>query len=136
MALDKKSVEPVVEKIKDFFKDLLKPNMTLEKIAEVASPRLDEIISKNEEKGLKYSAGKFNVKCLDDEHFGLEFEMYFKDSEGKWYTTGNESEPRKAELLDPKVWQTLQSLKVITFPIENSKEEKVAEPAKLDAPKE
>ncbi len=135
MALDKKSVEMVVETVKDFFKNLLKPDMTLDTIAEVASPRLDEIISKNEEKGLKYSAGKFTVKCLDEDHFGLEFEMYFKDADGKWYKTGNESEPRDSELLDPKAWQTLQSLKVITFPIENSKEEKAEETPAIEAPK-
>ena len=119
MALDKKSVEMVVESVKGFFEDLLKPNMTLEKIAEVASPRLDEIINNNEAKGNKFSAGKFSVKYLDEKNFQLEFEMYFKDTEGKWYKSANESEPRDAaKLLDPKAWETLKALKVITFPIE------------------
>ena len=118
MALDKKSVEMVVESVKNFFEDFLKPNMSLEKIAEVASPRLDKLIEENEAKGNKFSAGKFSVKYLDEKNFQLEFEMYFKDSEGKWYKSANESEPREAKLLDPKAWQTLQALKVITFPIE------------------
>jgi len=85
MALDKKSIDMAVESVKDFFKNLLNPNMTLEDIADVASPRLDELIQKHEEKGLAYSAGKFHIKYADDKHFQLEFEMYFKDKEGNWY---------------------------------------------------
>ena len=118
MALDKKSIDMAVESVKDFFKNLLNPNMTLEDIADVASPRLDELIHKHEEKGLAYSAGKFHIKYADEQHFQLEFEMYFKDKEGKWHKVANESELRELKLLEEGASKTLAKLKVITFPIE------------------
>ena len=84
MALENKieKVGELVDAIKNFFVDLFRPDMTLEKISDVASPRLDDMIKKYEERGLKYSAGKFHVKYADEKHFQLEFEMYFQDVEG------------------------------------------------------
>lgn len=107
-----------VESVKDFFKNLLKPNMKIEDIKEVAMPRLTELIEKNEKNGLQYSAGKFHVKYADEEHFQLEFEMYFKDDEDKWHKVANESERREFDLLEDGSAKTLKALKVVTFPIE------------------
>ena len=107
-----------VESVKDFFKNLLKPNMKIEDIKEVAMPRLTELIEKNEKNGLQYSAGKFHVKYADEEHFQLEFEMYFKDAEDKWHKVANESELREFDLLEAGSAKTLKALKVVTFPIE------------------
>jgi len=107
-----------VESVKDFFKNLINPNMTLEDIADVASPRLDELIRKHEADGLTYSAGKFHIKYADEKHFQLEFEMYFKDKEDKWQKVANESELRELKLLEEGASKTLSKLKVITFPIE------------------
>ena len=107
-----------VESVKDFFKNFINPNMTLEDIADVASPRLDELILKHETNGLTYSAGKFHIKYADEKHFQLEFEMYFKDNEGKWHKVANESELRELKLLEEGAAKTLAKLKVITFPIE------------------
>ncbi len=118
MALDKKSIDMAVESVKDFFKNLLNPNMTLEDIADVASPRLDELIRKHEENGLAYSAGKFHIKYADEKHFQLEFETYFKGKDGKWRKVANESELRELKLLEEGARKTLEKLKVITFPIE------------------
>ena len=106
-----------VDAAKDFFHELVYPNMTIEKIAEVAAPRLDEMIEENEEKGLKYSAGKFKIEYVDEEHFTMAFEMYFKDADGKWYKSASASDPRGAELLDIGSWKTLQALKTVEFPI-------------------
>ncbi|MBR4903207.1 MAG: hypothetical protein IKZ53_00885 [Selenomonadaceae bacterium] len=120
MALEKKieMVADLVEVAKNFFVDFFRPDMTLEKISEVVSPRLDEMIKKQERNGLKYSAGKFSVKYADEKHFQLEFEMYFQDIEGKWHKCANESDLRDAELLETGAWNTIKALKVITFPIE------------------
>ncbi len=107
-----------VESVKDFFKNLLKPNMKIEDIKAVAMPRLVELIEKNEKNGLQYSAGKFHVKYADKEHFLLEFEMYFKDDEDKWHKVGNESELRELNLLEEGAAKTLKALNVVTFPIE------------------
>lgn len=120
MALEKKieMVADLVEAAKNFFVDLLRPNMTLEKISEVVSPRLDDTIKKYERNGLTYSAGKFSIKYADEKHFKLEFEMYFQDSENKWHKCANESEDRDATLLEAGAWKTIKALKIITFPIE------------------
>lgn len=120
MALEKKieMVTDLLESAKNFFVDLLRPNMTLEKISEVVSPRLDDTIKKYERNGLTYSAGKFSVKYADEKHFKLEFEMYFQDSDGKWHKCANESDDRDAALLEEGAWKTIKALKIITFPIE------------------
>ncbi len=107
-----------VESVKDFFKNLLKPNMKIEDIKAVAMPRLVELIEMNEKNGLQYSAGKFHVKYADKKHFRLEFEMYFKDDEDKWHKVGNESELRELNLLEEGAAKTLKALNVVTFPIE------------------
>ena len=117
MAVNADTLNTIIEMLKQYFKDLIKPDMTIDKIAEVASPNLDKIIKKNEEKGLKYSAGKFKIEYLNDKQFTLEFEMYFKDDAGKWYKAANKSEPRDAELIEPSSWKTLKALKVVEFPI-------------------
>ena len=123
MALENKieMVADLVAAAKNFFVDLLRPNMTLEKIAEVVSPRLDDTIKKYEERGLEYSAGKFSVKYADEKHFKLDFEMYFRDDEGKWHKCANESEDRDSTLLEEGAWKTVKALKIITFPIEKPK---------------
>ena len=129
MALENKieMVADLVEAAKTFFVDLFRPNMTLEKISEVVSPRLDDTIKKYEERGLEYSAGKFGIKYADEKHFQLEFEMYFRDEEGKWHKCANESDLRDATLLEEGAWKTIKALKTITFPIEKpkSKDDKV-----------
>ena len=123
MALENKieMVADLVEAAKNFFVDLLRPNMTLEKISDVVSPRLDDTIKKYESRGLKYSAGKFSIKYADEKHFQLEFEMYFQDDEGKWHKCANESDLRDSTLLEVGAWKTIKALKVITFPIEKPK---------------
>lgn len=133
MALTKKIVDEkidiamedakvAVESVKDFFKNLIKPDMKIEDIKEVAMPRLIELIEKQEKNGLQYSAGKFHVKFADDEHFQLEFEMYFKDAEDKWHKISNESELRETELLEAGAAKTLKALNVVTFPIDYTEE--------------
>ena len=123
MALENKieMVTDLVESVKNFFVDLFRPDMTLEKISDVVSPRLDDTIKKYEAQGLEYSAGKFSIKYGDAKHFQLAFEMYFHDAEGKWHKCANESELRDATLLEAGAWKTIQALKIITFPIEKPK---------------
>ena len=114
----------LAESIKNFFVDLSRPNMTIEKISDIISPRLDELIRKYEEHGLKYGAGKFSIKYADKNHFQLEFEMYFQDTEGKWHKCADTSDKRAATLLEESAWRTIKSLKSITFPIEEPQDTK------------
>ena len=122
MALENKieMVADLLESAKEFFIDLLRPNMTLEKISDVVSPRLDETIRKYEDLGFQYSAGKFSIKYADAKHFQLEFEMYFRDEEGKWHKCANESDLRDRDLLEEGTWKTIKALKTISFPIEKA----------------
>lgn len=117
MAITKQTMDMAVEQIKDFFKNLLNPNMKIEDIADIVSSRLDPIIINNEKKGLHYSAGKFYVRAVDEKNFQLEFEMFFKDDDGKWHKLANTSEPREMKLLEQGAAVTLQKLKSIEFPI-------------------
>lgn len=106
-----------VENIKDFFKNLINPNMKIEDIADVVSSRLDDVIIEHEKKGLHYSAGKFYIKAAEEKHFYLAFEMFFKDDEDKWHKLANESELRDISLLEEGAAKTIQKLKIIEFPI-------------------
>ena len=117
MAITKQSMEMVIEQVKDFFKNLLSPNMKIEDISDVVSGRLDSVIIEHEKQGLHYSAGKFYIKAADDKHFYLAFEMFFKDDEDKWHKLANESELRDISLLETGAAKTLEKLKVIEFPI-------------------
>ena len=117
MAITKKSIEMAVENIKDFFKNLINPNMKIEDIADVVSSRLDEVIIEHEKNGLHYSAGKFYIKAAEEKHFYLAFEMFFKDDEDKWHKLANESELRDISLLEEGAAKTIQKLKIIEFPI-------------------
>ena len=110
----------VAESVKNFFVDLSRPNMTIENISEIVSPRLDDLIKNYEVRGLKYGAGKFSIKYADENHFQLEFEMYFQDSADKWHKCADTSNKRDANLLEAGAWKTVKSLKIITFPIEKS----------------
>lgn len=117
MAITKQSMDMAIENIKDFFKNLINPNMKIEDIAEVVSSRLDSVIIEHEKKGLHYSAGKFYIKSVDEKNFQLEFEMFFKDDSDKWHKLANQSELRDISLLEQGAVITLQKLKVIEFPI-------------------
>lgn len=140
MAITKESlgmaVETTIETVKDFFKDILRPNMELEDIKQITFPRFRKLIKKYEEKGLNYGGGKFYVKYLDEGHFQLEFEMYFRDEEGSWHKIANESGPRDITLLEDSLIKTMASLKVAEFPIEaaSDKTEKVANAEKVIEP--
>ena len=138
MAITKESlgmaVQTTVETVKDFFKDILRPNMELEDIKQITFPRFHKLIKKYEEKGWNYGGGKFYVKYLDEGHFQLEFEMYFRDEEGSWHKIANDSGPRKIELLEDSLIKTMQSLKVAEFPIEAVSDDKPSQTEKVIEP--
>lgn len=136
MAITKKSMDMVIEQVKDFFKNLLNPNMKIEDIADVVSSHLDPVIIEHEKNGLHFSAGKFYIKAPDDKHFQLEFEIFFKDDEDKWHKLANQSELRDINLLEKGAAITIQKLKSIEFPInapEIESEDKADDKAEVKA---
>lgn len=135
MAITKESVTMAVETVKDFFKDILRPNMELEDIKQITFPRFHKLIKSYEKKGYDYGGGKFYVKCIDDEHFQLAFEMYFRDEEERWHKVDNESELRDITLLEDSLIKTMKSLKVVEFAIDAPNAEKSEKkPAQLTPP--
>ena len=136
MAITKESlgmaVNTTIETVKDFFKDILRPNMELEDIKQITFPRFKKLIKKYEEQGWNYGGGKFYVKYLDEGHFQLEFEMYFRDEEGSWHKIANESGPRDITLLEDSLIKTMQSLQVAEFPIEAASSEKAEKTAPVE----
>lgn len=134
MAITKESLGMAVETIKDFFKDLLRPNMELDDIKQITFPRFQELIKKYEKKGYNYGGGKLYVRYVDEKSFKLEFEMYFRDEEERWHKIANESELRDIKLLEDSLIKTMSSLKVVEFPIEALSEEKTAEPINVTPP--
>ena len=125
MAITKESLGMAVETIKDFFKDLLRPNMELEDIKQITFPRFQELIKNYEKKGYDYGGGKFYVKYVDEKHFRLEFEMYFRDAEERWHKIANESELRDITLLEDSLIKTMTTLKVAEFTIDAESPAKV-----------
>ena len=136
MAITKESLGMAVETIKDFFKDLLRPNMELEDIKQITFPRFQELIKKYAKNGYDYGGGKLYVKYVDEKSFKLEFEMYFRDEDERWHKIANESELRDIKLLEDSLIKTMSSLKVVEFPIEALTEEKSEEPIKNVTPPE
>lgn len=134
MAFTKDSVGMAVETVKDFFKDLLRPNMQLEDIKQITFPRFQELIKKYTKKGYDYGGGKFYVKYVDEKHFQLEFEMYFRDEEEQWHKIANESELRDITLLEDGLINTMKTLKVAEFPIDEPSYEKSEENVKKITP--
>ena len=127
MAITKESLAMAVETVKDFFKDLLRPNMELEDIKQITFPRFHELIKNYEKDGYAYGGGKLYVKLVEDEHFKLEFEMYFRDEEERWHKVANESELRDIKLLEDSLIKTIKSLKTIEFAIDAPPSEKSEE---------
>ena len=137
MAITKESVTVAVETVKDFFKDILRPNMELEDIKQITFPRFHKLIKEYEKKGYDYGGGKFYVKFIDDEHFQLAFEMYFRDEEERWHKVDNESELRDITLLEDSLIKTMKSLKVVEFAIDaptSAKSEKNSAPPLIESP--
>ena len=83
----------------DDLKNLLFPDMSLDEVAEKYSPRVDEVIAKNEADDLKFSAGKFKIACVDDKSFALSYELYFQDADKNWIKVANTT-----SAMDPRLW--------------------------------
>ena len=88
-------IEAKIEELDKF----LFPNISLDDIAEKYSPHVDEVITKNEADGVKFSAGKFKIAAVDDKSFALSYELYFQDADKNWIKVANTT-----SALDPRLW--------------------------------
>ena len=115
-------VQSLIETAFDTLKEIFRPNMSLDEVAENYSPIIDDIIKKYEKEGVKFSAGKFKISCVDEKNFNLGFELYFQDDKKNWSKVAKTSNPMDAkEWLSAEGWQELQSVKEKVFDVEAPK---------------
>ncbi len=97
---------------------MLRPNMSLDEVAEKLSPRVDNIITKHINEGNKYAAGKFKIFAEENEKFAVNFELYFKDTDGKWLKVTSNSQALDAkEWLSPEAINELQEAREKVYDI-------------------
>lgn len=112
----------------DALKEMLRPNMSLEEIAEDYSDNIDEIIIAEEKNGTKFNAGKFKILSVGKNNFALEVELYFKDKGGKWIKRAKTSSPMSAEdWLSEDARKILDAEKEKIFDVEPPEVEKNSE---------
>ena len=116
------SLQTLIETAFDKLKEIFRPNMSLDEVAENYSPIIDDIIKKYEKEGVTFSAGKFKIGCVDEKNFNLGFELYFQDDQKNWSKVAKTSNPMDAqEWLSPEAWQELQSVKEKVYDVEAPK---------------
>lgn len=113
------SLQTLIETAFDTLKEIFRPNMSLDEVAEKYSPIIDDIIKKYEKEGVKFSAGKFKISCVDEKNFNLGFELYFQDDKKDWSKVAKSSNPMNGqEWLSPEGWQELQKMKEKVYDVE------------------
>ena len=113
-------IQILIDSAFETLKELFRPNMSLNDIAEKYSPRIDEIILQNQKEGFTYTAGKFKIVFVRKNIFCLKFELYFQDVNKKWHKVANSSEAMNAEIwLSPEARLELQNIKEKVFDVES-----------------
>ncbi len=101
----------------DAIKDLLKRNTSLEEIAEDFSPQMDDIIKQYQKQGLSYSAGRFQIRYIDEKSFAVSCILYFKDNDEKWHKATSLSPKMDASYLTSEAWAYLKANREKSFDI-------------------
>ncbi len=105
-------LQNLIETAFDSLKEIFRPNMSLDEVAETYSPIIDDIIKKYEKENVTFSAGKFKISRVDEKKFNLGFELYFQDAEKNWSKVAKTSNPMSGQdWLSPEGWLELQNLK-------------------------
>lgn len=103
----------------DAVKEIFRPNMSLDDVAEKYSPIIDEIIEKQEKNGVKFCAGKFKIAQVYEKNFNLNFELYFQDEAKKWSKIAKTSGAMDAKTwLSPEGWLELKNIKEKIFDVD------------------
>ena len=99
-------------------KELIRPNSTLEDIANDYSSQMDKIILEQINNGLTYSAGRFMLRYVDEKSFCVGCLLYFKKKDNKWQKIGGLSPKMSADyFLSDNAWTYLCEHKEKTFDI-------------------
>ncbi len=119
--LDEKA-EDVALFFKELIRELFRPNSTIDDIKSYVNPHIDKIIREQTQQGLIYSAGKFRITKVDEEHFALAYEMYFVDKNGKYRQVSNLSPAMEVRNLSVNLQKDLMVHRIISFEIDEPKE--------------
>lgn len=117
-ALSQEVKKEIIVAVKDFIKEILRPNLELDEMADMYSPKLDELIRSYQRQGMEYAAGKFRIVHVNEKQFAVSFELYFKDDKGKWQQISNMSEAQDVAYLTEKARETLRTKRVIAWPVD------------------
>ena len=114
-------------------KEMFRPNMSLEEIAEDYSEEIDKIILEEIKSGTTFIAGKFKILSVGKNDFALNVELYFKDSGGKWIKRAKTSSPMSSQdWLSEDARKILDAEKEKIFDVEAPEIEKNSEKIKND----
>ena len=117
--IESAGVQVLIDSAFEALKEIFRPNMSLENVAEKYSPTIDDIIVKYEKEGVKFSAGKFKIACLGKDSFVLSFELYFQDKNKKWSKVAKSSTPMEAKTwLSSEAWLELKNIKEKVFDVD------------------
>lgn len=112
-------VQILIDSAFEALKEIFRPNMSLDDVAEKYSPNIDDIIVRYEKEGVKFSAGKFKIACLDKDSFVLSFELYFQDKNKKWSKVAKSSTPMEAKTwLSSTAWLELKNIGEKVFDVD------------------
>ena len=117
--IESAGVQVLIDSAFEALKEIFRPNMSLDDVAEKYSPTIDDIIVKYEKEGVKFSAGKFKISCLGNDSFVLSFELYFQDKNKKWSKVAKSSTPMAAKTwLASEAWLELKNIKEKVFDVD------------------
>lgn len=109
-----------VKNIFDYVVAMFDGRMGLHELADLHSEKLDEVILKEESNNKKYIGGSFCIALINEAYMTLSYEMFFKDSSGKYTEKVAKSRPIKISYLDDDAIKIIneQPEKKISFEID------------------
>lgn len=92
--------------------------LDFEGFAEKSSDAIDRLIIEKLQQGKEFVAGRFNLVCIDDEHFKFTIEMYFRDpSQPDYIRLDGESKPINMSILKPNARDILKLEREIKYDV-------------------
>lgn len=116
-------ITDIAGKAKTFLNIIMKPNMTIDELAESCSKELDKKIIEEKKKELKYRGGILKFSYKDEKYFTMGYELYFKNKQDKWVKVSADNE-QEIEFLNEKSIEEIKKKNTIQYDIEEPKEEK------------
>ena len=121
--LENLPLDAILQKASDIFEEistgLPRKEFTLQDLTEIFSEPLDTAMRKAAEQGYTPAGGMFTVRYIDANHYGLSYDLYMKDAEGKWSKCSGESPALDAVCLRDEVMAELKQKGNVTFEIDS-----------------